>query len=180
MHRQGTRHGDIMLNVLVNRLLRLAMFGMALMYSFCMPKAAVAQQHRAIDLFHAKDQVDYVEVLHIAHVDTVYRSAILLGDLSSRGLDAQDYVRIRARNFRAINDLYKALNNTAIGPNTRCDGGYPLDVRWAIVVNYVNHTKEAVGLDPLQNCIQILSIPAPFRSSPDLVRYVQRTFPFMK
>jgi hypothetical protein len=89
-------------------------------------------------------------------------------------------VRIRSENWRAINEFYKALNTTLVEASSGCDDGNPLDVRWAIVVNYVDHTKEVLGLDPLRDCIQILSIAAPLHSSLDLLKYVERTFPFMK
>ena len=146
----------------------------------CTKSPVSAQQRNASEFFHVKDQVDYVEVYHVAHVDVSYRTAILLGDLIAEGASAQDYVRITARNFRAIDELYKVLTNTTVDPNTACASGSQLDVRWGIVINYKDHTREAVGFGNLFDCVQILSIAAPVHSSWDLLRYAERTFPFMK
>jgi|GEM_PF-3452250 len=162
-------------------LLRFMIFAeMILLCVFCTRSPVSAQQRNVSEFFHAKDQVDYVEVYHIAHVDVSYRTDILLGDLIAEGPSAQDYVRITARNFRAINELYKVLKNTTVDPKTACASGSQLDVRWGIVINYRDHTREAVGFGNLFDCVQILSIDAPLHSSWDLLKYVERTFPFMK
>jgi len=96
-------------------------------------------------------------------------------------MGAQDYVRIQSENWRAVNDLYSALGSTTIDANNRCNEGKPLDVRWAIVVNFLDRSKQIVGLDPLQqNCLQLLSVQGAFPSSRDFLVYVERTFPFMK
>lgn len=145
-----------------------------------MPIAAAATTSHASDSFRPKGAVAYFEVYHIAHVDVEYRSPTALKELISRGTSVQDYVRISARNFRAVDGLYAALAITTVSKTQGCEYQGALDVRWGIVVTYADRTREAIGFDDTFDCVQVLSAPKSWRSSRGLLRYVERTFPFMK
>jgi hypothetical protein len=170
-----------MLSAHIYTFVRLLVSWTALLAILSTPRSAFAAETHVSDFVQAKDKVEYFEVYHIAHIDVDYRAPTALRDLISQRLRAQDYVRISAENFRAIDELYAALRNTAVDRKKACEFiGGPLDVRWGIVINYVDHTREAVGFGNLFDCVQLLSAPKAWRSSGNLLRYVERTFPFMK
>ncbi len=110
--------------------------------------------------------------------DALYRARISLDALIS-SIPAQDYARIKADNSYAVGSLYSALSDTILDPNTPCEANQ-VDVRWAIVLNYKDHTKEALGFNRVAKCVQFLSHPTASTATPGLVRYVDRTFGFMR
>jgi hypothetical protein len=181
MHRQGACDRNIMLSVQIAAFARSSLLRSAVMLAILTPiPATAAATTHASESFGPKGTVAYFEVYHIAHVDVEYRSDITLQDLTSQRTSAQDYVRISAENFRAVDALYAALAITTVNKKEACEYQGPLDVRWAIVITYLNHTKEAIGFGATLNCVQVLSAPTSWRSSRGLLHYVERTFPFMK
>ncbi|HEY0382469.1 MAG TPA: hypothetical protein VGC72_09740 [Candidatus Elarobacter sp.] len=133
------------------------------------------------DVFKSKDRVAFFEVYHIAHESTSYGVSVPLSDVISPS--SQDYVRVSARNWRAVNALYEALSNTPVDRTAECplrSLPYRLDVRWAIVVTYTDGSHDAVGFNDLWDCVQSSASPKAWRSGRGLFTYVVQTFPFMR
>lgn len=135
-----------------------------------------AAQHNAAELFRSREQLAYFEVYHIPHQGALYRTAISLETLLAK--KNADYVRIDSGNGEAVDDLYQALTNTVTDLNAECSSDY-VDARWAIVLNYNDQTRQAIGFGPAYSCVRFLSRKAPVVASDALLRYVMRNFPFM-
>jgi hypothetical protein len=133
-------------------------------------------QHNAAEFFHTREQLAYFEVYHIPHQGVLYRTAISLETLLAK--KNADYVRIDSGNGEAVADLYQALTNTVTDSNAECSSDY-VDARWAIVLNYNDQTREAIGFGPAYSCVRILSRKAPLVASDALLQYVMRNFLFM-
>jgi hypothetical protein len=138
--------------------------------------AAPGSQRKVSDLLRQRQYLESFEVYHISD-GAMYRARISLEALIS-SMPARDYAKISADNSFAIDSLYWGLNDTIVfdGP---CEGN-DVDVRWAIVLNYRDHTKEALGFNRISNCLQLLSRKAPIATTSGLVAFVDRTFGFMR
>ena len=132
-------------------------------------------QHNVAELVRSREQLLSFEVYHTA-TDALYRTAVSIESLLAS--KTADYVRIDSGNSEAVADLYRALANTATDPKSACRSDH-IDVRWVIVMNYRDQTKDAIGIGQPYSCVQILSREAPVVASDGLLKYVQRNFPFM-
>jgi len=145
------------------------------------PLSGGAETEGVSDLFKAKDSVAFFEVYHIAHESTSYRAAVPMSDVMSP--NSQDYVRVRAENWRALNALYDVFTYTPIDRRKNCElrsVPFRYDVRWAIVVTYKDGSHDAVGFNELFDCIQSSTSPKAMRSGRGLYTYVVQNFPFMR
>ena len=152
----------------------LILFGPALILAGVTP----APQGRVADFFKPQDQLESFEVYHVSD-RMLYYTDITLEELISSRPPARDYARIRAENRYAVNALYSALNETVVFLAAPCDA-HRIDVRWAIVFNYTDHTKAALGFNRLAHCVQLSSRKTPIAATTDLVEFVDRTFGFMR
>jgi hypothetical protein len=137
---------------------------------------AFGSQRRLSEFVKPQQQLASFEVYHIRHRNVTYLTRITLEALVSR-MSVQDYVRISAENTYASDSLYSAMEETLTNPDTSCPASP--DVRWAIVLNYRNKTKDALGFGTLDNCVQVSSLSKPLATSSALLKFVQRMFPFM-
>lgn len=133
-----------------------------------------AAQHNVAELVRTREQLLYFEVYH-TDSRGVRRTAVTITSLLG---GETDYVRVDNGNSEAVADLYQALMNTVIDPSSACRNSY-VDVRWVIVMNYRDQTRDAIGIGQPYSCVQILSREAPAVASNGLLKYVQRNFPFM-
>lgn len=140
--------------------------------------ATPAPLGRAADFFKPQEQLESFEIYHLSdHME--YYSEITLAALISSKPAPRDYARIGNENRHAVDALYQGLNDTIVFLNTPCETRR-LDVRWAIVLNYKDHTKDALGFNRLARCLQALSRQAPNVTTDGMVEYVDRTFGFMR
>jgi hypothetical protein len=166
---------DVMLVRLLAIARSLAALLVLLVSALIFAGATPAPHPKAADFFKPKEQLESFEVYH---VDAIYNHRITLQELIS-SMPARDYVRIRSDNYFAVDALYSGLDNTSINLNSPCDSTGP-DVRWAIVLNYKDHTREAIGFDRIAYCLQVSSRQAPMPSTDGMVKFVDRTFGFMR
>jgi hypothetical protein len=138
---------------------------------------AAAVQHSAVEFVKPRQQLAYFEVYHIRHENILYRAGVSLEALLAKS-QVQDYVRIDGENREAVADLYQALTNTATEPTAECSSD-SVDTRWAIVLHFRDQTKEAIGFGPAYLCIRILSRTAPVVATTALLKFVEKSFPFM-
>lgn len=124
-----------------------------------------------------RERLTSFEIYHIPD-GNMYRSRISLNALIS-SFPAQDYARISAENSFAVDSLYQALDATILSPSIPCETN-DIDARWAIVLNYKDHTKEAIGFNRVARCVQFLSRKEPTTATSGLVTFVDRTFGFMR
>lgn len=153
----------------------------ALVLALQPPRVGAQELSAVSDLFKPKDRVAFFEVYHIAHEATSYRADVPLADVISPS--SQDYVRISARNWRAVDALYQAFTITPVDRAAECprhSQPFRYDVRWAIVVTYTDGSHDAIGFNDLWDCIQSLTSPKAWRSGRGLFTYVVQTFPFMR
>lgn len=140
--------------------------------------ATPAPQWRAADFFKPREQLESFEVYHLSdHME--YYSDITLEALISSKPAPRDYARIGSENRYAVDALYQGLNDTVAFLNTPCETRR-LDVRWAIVLNYKDHTKDALGFNRRARCLQVLSRQAPTATTDGMLEFVDRTFGFMR
>jgi hypothetical protein len=137
---------------------------------------ASGSQHNAGEYFRPREQLGYFEIYHI-ETNVLYRSGITL-DRLIEGKPVDVYVRIRSNDTRAVSDLYQALNGTTINLTEGCSPNSP-DMRWGIVLNYRDGTRDAIGFPASSSCAQILSKTEPVVASAALRIYVEHNFPFM-
>ena len=140
--------------------------------------ATPAPQWRASDFFKPREQLESFEVYHLSdHLE--YYSDITLEALISSKPAPRDYARIGNENRYAVDALYHGLNDTVVFLHTPCETR-KLDVRWAIVLNYKDHTKDALGFNRRARCLQLLSREAPTATTDGMLEFVDRTFGFMR
>ncbi len=137
--------------------------------------AAPATQRKAANFFKPQEQLESFEVYH---VDAIYNTRISLDALVS-SMPPRDYVRVRNENRFAVDALYSGLNDTIVDLNTPCETE-GVDVRFAIVFNYKDRTKDVLGFNRVAHCLQVSSRRDPIVSTDGMVRFVDRTFGFMR
>jgi hypothetical protein len=132
---------------------------------------AAPSRHRLSEYFKPRAQLSYLEVYH-AESNSISRIGSSVENLIA---NHTDYVKLDAHGgSSAIPELYRALDDTTLGP-ANCSSA---DVRWAIVFNYTDKTREAVGFGRLYDCVELLTWDR-FAASRPLWDYVHATFPFM-
>lgn len=137
---------------------------------------APPSQHNAAGFFRTREQLTYFEVYH-TDSRGLYRTLVSLESLLAAKPD--DYVRIDSGNSEAVGDLYHALADTVTDQASACKGDN-VDVRWAIVLNYRDQTRDAIGIGQPYSCVKVLSRETPVVVASDtLLKYVKRNFPFM-
>jgi uncharacterized Fe-S cluster-containing radical SAM superfamily protein len=143
----------------------------------CIENTVSAAQHSATEFVKPREQLAYFEIYHMRDEGMLYRVAISLESLLTRQ-HVDDYVRIEASNTFAVSGLYETLNGTVFDSSIDCSTMH-FDARWAIVLNYVDKTKDAIGFGPSSKCVHLLNRKEPIAASRTLFQYVQRNFPFM-
>jgi hypothetical protein len=140
--------------------------------------ATPAPQAKAADFFKPREQLESFEVYHLSdHME--YYSDITLDALISSKPAPRDYVRIGNENRYAVDALYSELSDTILFLHTPCETRR-LDVRWAIVLNYDDHTRAALGFNRLAHCLQFSTHREPIAATAGMVEFVDRTFGFMR
>ena len=131
---------------------------------------------RLIDVVKPQDQLESFDVYHIPEAVAYDPSRINLADLLKGTSRDEDSAHVSADNLATI-ALYRSLQYTFFGSEP-CEVPH-IDIRWAVVLNYRDHAREAIGFNRDVHCVQLLSRSTPTSSTPDLVRFVERTFGFM-
>jgi hypothetical protein len=142
----------------------------------CIANTVSAAQHSATEFVKPRERLAYFEIYHMRDEGMMYRVSISLESLMMQPVD--DYVRIERSNTFAVSDLYETLNGTVFDSSIDCSTMH-FDARWAIVLNYVDKTKDAIGFGPSSKCVHLLNRKEPIAASRTLFQYVQRNFPFM-
>ena len=155
----------------------LLMAGSVVLAVFRIESSMAATDRSAADFVRPREQLAFFEIYHMRDQGMMYRKAISLDALLTMQ-PVDDYVRVQKANADAVGELYAALRGTTFESSTDCSA--PLfDARWAIVLNYLDKSKDVIAFGPTSTCIRFASKKEPIGASRALLLYVQRTFPFM-
>jgi hypothetical protein len=145
--------------------------------SDCRAAAPERQGRPLAELLRPRQHLESVEIYHIPDL-AMYRASIPLEELITN-IVVRDYARIRPDNHITVDSLYTSLAQTIAFENLPCETD-TIDARWAIVLKYSDHTKEALGFNRTTHCVQLLSRKKPLAVTSGVLEFIDRAFGFMR
>ena len=128
-------------------------------------------------LTHGRSDLDSFEIFHVSDT-AAFRTNWTISRLTASQDGVEDFLHI-SRERVAAKDLVVALSRTAVIFNQKCRDLRQIDVRWAFLLRFQDHSRAVIAFNRNFNCVQLESEPVPVGLDGAFFSFVERDFGFL-